>query len=195
MIFTGILNTCTRLWLTESEQTTPVVSIKDVVRSSVKVPEFDKHLKTAGGHIGRNVVEIRIKTKTIVRKPLMIKKRLICNKTQTTNRDNASKETIIWRLQVQFWLQASNNTGILNTCTRLWQMESEQTTPVNSIKFREGSRVRQTPEEGRKSYRPKRRWNNNKDEDNSPKTLIVIVFIYVLANPSTISRIWHKVNF
>ena len=26
---------------------------------------------------------------------------------------------IIWRLQVQFWLQASNNTGILNTCTRL----------------------------------------------------------------------------
>ena len=33
-------------------------SIKDVVRSSVKVPEFDKHLKKAGGHIGRNVVEI-----------------------------------------------------------------------------------------------------------------------------------------
>ena len=29
----------------ESEQATPVVSIKDVVRSSVKVPEFDKHLK------------------------------------------------------------------------------------------------------------------------------------------------------
>ena len=48
-------------------------SIKDVVRSSVKVPEFDKHLKKAGGHIGRNVVEIAIKMKTIVRKPLMIK--------------------------------------------------------------------------------------------------------------------------
>ena len=32
-------------------------SIKDVVRSSVQVPEFDKHLKKAGGHIGRNVVE------------------------------------------------------------------------------------------------------------------------------------------
>ena len=31
-----------------------VDSIKDVVRSSVKVPEFDKHLKKAGGHIGRN---------------------------------------------------------------------------------------------------------------------------------------------
>ena len=55
---TRILNTCTRLWLTESEQATPVDSIKDVVRSSVKVSEFDKHLKKAGGHIGRNVVEI-----------------------------------------------------------------------------------------------------------------------------------------
>ena len=66
-------NTCTRLWQTESEQATPVVSINDVVRSSVKVPEFDKHLKKAGGHIGRNVVEITIKMKTIVRKTLMIK--------------------------------------------------------------------------------------------------------------------------
>ena len=49
------------------------VSIKDVVRSSVKVPEFDKHLKKAGGHIGRNVVEITIKMKTIVQNLLMIK--------------------------------------------------------------------------------------------------------------------------
>ena len=40
-----------------------------------------------------------------------------------------------------------------------------------SSKFREGSRVRQTPEEGRKTYRPKRCENNNKDEDNSLKTL------------------------
>ncbi len=61
------------MWLTESEQATPVYSIKDVVRSSVKVPEFDKHLKKAGEHIGRIVVEITIKTKTIVQKPLMIK--------------------------------------------------------------------------------------------------------------------------
>ena len=38
-------------------------------------------------------------------------------------------------------------------------------------KFREGSRVRQTPEEGRRTYRPKRYGNNNKDEDKSPKTL------------------------
>ena len=42
-------------------------------RSSVKVPEFDKHLKKAGGYIDRNFVEITIKMKTIVRKPLMIK--------------------------------------------------------------------------------------------------------------------------
>ena len=39
-----------------------------------------------------------------------------------------------------------------------------------SSKSREGSRVRQTPEEGRRTYRPKRCGNNNKDEDNSPNT-------------------------
>ena len=38
-------------------------------------------------------------------------------------------------------------------------------------KFREGSRVRQIPEEGRRKYQPKRCENNNKDEDNSPKNL------------------------
>ena len=47
---------------------TPCVQ-QDIVQSSVKVPEFDKHLKKAGGYIGRNVVEITIKMKTIVRKP------------------------------------------------------------------------------------------------------------------------------
>ena len=31
--------------------------------------------------------------------------------------------------------------------------------------------VPQTPEEGRRTYRPKRCGNNNKDEDNSPKNL------------------------
>ena len=70
---TGILKACTRLWPTESEQATPVDSIKDIVRSSVKVPEFDKHLKMAGGHIDPNIVEITINMKTIVGKPLMIK--------------------------------------------------------------------------------------------------------------------------
>ena len=48
-------------------------SIKDIVWSSVKVSEFDIHLKKAGGHIGRYIVEITIKMKIIVRKPLMIK--------------------------------------------------------------------------------------------------------------------------
>ena len=51
----------------------PVDSIKDVVRISVKVPEFDKHPKKAGGHVGRNLLEITIRMKTIVRKHLMIK--------------------------------------------------------------------------------------------------------------------------
>ena len=36
---------------------------------------------------------------------------------------------------------------------------------------RERSRVRQTPEEGRRTYQPNCCGNNNKDEDNSPKTL------------------------
>ena len=47
--------------------------IKDIAQSSGKVPEFGKHLKKAGGYIGRNVVQLTIKMKTIVRKPLMIK--------------------------------------------------------------------------------------------------------------------------
>ena len=53
----------------------PMDSIKDVVRTSLYVPEFDKPLKKAGGHIDINVVEITIKMKTIVREPLMIKKK------------------------------------------------------------------------------------------------------------------------
>ena len=40
-----------------------------------------------------------------------------------------------------------------------------------SLKFRVGSRVRQTLEEGWRTYRSKHRGNNNKDENNSPKTL------------------------
>ena len=41
----------------------------------------------------------------------------------------------------------------------------------HSSKFREGSWVRQTPEEGRRTYQTKLCGNNNKDEDNSPKIL------------------------
>ena len=42
-----------------------------------------------------------------------------------------------------------------------------------SLKFREGSRVQQTPEEGWKTYRPKRCGNSNKDEDNCQKSLMI----------------------
>ena len=44
----------------------------------------------------------------------------------------------------------------------------------HSSKFHVGSRVCQTPEEGQRTYRPKWCGNNNKDEDNSLKTLIDI---------------------
>ena len=37
----------------------------------------------------------------------------------------------------------------------------------HSSKIHVGSRVRQTPEEGQRTYQPKRCGNNNKDEDNS----------------------------
>ena len=40
-----------------------------------------------------------------------------------------------------------------------------------SSKFRVGSRVRQTPEEGLRRYQLRRCGNSKKDEDNSPKTL------------------------
>ena len=40
-----------------------------------------------------------------------------------------------------------------------------------SSKFRVGSRVQYTPEETRRTYRPKYCDNNNKDEDNGPKTI------------------------
>ena len=40
-----------------------------------------------------------------------------------------------------------------------------------SSNFCEGSRVWQTPEEGWRTYRPKHCGNNNKDEDNSLKTV------------------------
>ena len=42
---------------------------------------------------------------------------------------NACSQDWTWRLQVQSWPQASNNTGILNTCIRLWLTESEQVNP------------------------------------------------------------------
>ena len=54
-------------------------------------------------------------------------------------------------------------------------MELQQVTPVDSMEdvvrsSVNGSRARQTPEYGRRTYRSKRCANNNKDEDDSPKT-------------------------
>ena len=48
--------------------------------------------------------------------------------------------------------------------------------PIDSIKDVVWSsvkvpQVQQTPEEGRRTYQPKRYRNNNNDKDNSPKTL------------------------
>ena len=68
----------------------------------------------------------------------------------------------------------SNNTGILDTCTWLWLTESEQATPVDSIKDVVQSSMK-IPEfftdEVWRTYRLKHHGNNNKDEDNSPKIL------------------------
>ena len=44
-------------------------------------------------------------------------------------------------------------------------------TKGHSSKFRVGSRIRLPPEEGRRTYRPKRCRNNYKDENSSPKIL------------------------
>ena len=54
-------------WLIGLEQSTPVVQIKGSVRDSAWTLEFDmKNRKKAEGHIGRNIVSITIKMKTIV---------------------------------------------------------------------------------------------------------------------------------
>ena len=67
----------------------------------------------------------------------------------------ASKKTIIWRLQVQSSLQASNIQEYLTLVPGYGKTESEQVTPMVSIK----------------DNRLKRCGNNNKDEDNSLKNL------------------------
>ncbi len=51
-----------------------------------------------------------------------------------------------------------------------------------SSKFRVGPRVRQTLEEVLRTYRPKYCGNNNKDEDNSPKPLMIKIIKLRLRN-------------
>ena len=66
----------------------------------------------------------------------------------------------------------SNNNN--NNCLNFWDEACwffYHWNKGRSSKFREGSRVRQTPEKGRRTYQPKRCGNNNKDDDNSPKNL------------------------
>ena len=81
-----------------------------------------------------------------------------------------------------------NNRGILNTCTRLWLTESEQATLMDSIK-----------DVVRSTYRLKRYGNNNKDEDNSPKTLndknnsILQVFLCNINNLHT--AVWFQITY
>ena len=75
-----------------------------------------------------------------------------------------------YKLNVLTWLELQLLCMIFNLCSYSdffflfdkWR----------SSKFREGSRVQQTPEEGRTTYRLKRCGNSNKDEDNCPKTFI-----------------------
>ena len=110
--------------------------------------ECELHFRPEGGHIGRNVVEITIKMKTIVQKSLMVK-------------------IIKIRLRNLDYKHLKKTGGHIGIRTK----DPRGFNKGRSSKFREGSRVRQTPEEGRRTYRPKRCGNNNKDKDNSPKTL------------------------
>ena len=52
-----------------------------------------------------------------------------------------------------------------------------------SSKFHEGSRIRQTPEESRRTYRPKRCGYNNKYEDNNKNRHILTLNKHILTFP------------
>ena len=56
------------------------------------------------------------------------------------------------------------SSGVCRTREPTWNFE------LRSSNFHVGSQVRQTPEEGWRIYWPRHCGNNNKDEDNSPKT-------------------------
>ena len=104
--------------------------------------------------------------------------------------------TIIWRLQVQYWLQANNNTGILSSYTRLWysinpnrictcnlqMIVSLELNKGCGSKFHVGSRVQQAPEENWRTHQLKHCEYKHKDEDNSPKTLNDKRFSFILIN-------------
>ena len=52
-----------------------------------------------------------------------------------------------------------------------------------SSKFHEGSRIRQTPEESQRTYRPKRCGYNNIDEDNNKNRHILTLNKHILTFP------------
>ena len=74
----------------------------------------------------------------------------------------------------------------------IWTGDPRGFSKGRSLKFREGSRVRQTPEEGRRTYRPKLCGNNNKDEDNSPKTLNDKKYDILIDNRDESRLYFHK---
>ena len=114
-------------------------SIKDVVRSSVKVPESDDHLKMAGGLIVRNVVEITITMKTIVRKPLMIGFRSYGNQTRPIKWNAVSSRLRSFRYccmdaLLGRWLNGGrrSSTAIIQECCEQYWTGPGRNTPLGS---------------------------------------------------------------
>ena len=73
----------------------------------------------------------------------------------------------------------------------------------HSLKFREGSRVQQTPEEGWWTYRLKRCGNNNKDEDIVRKPFMIPIIIFftlsefftpVLTDSFSLKSEWQQIT-
>ena len=69
-----------------------------IIKGSVNVPEFDKYPKKAGGYNGRNVVEIIIKMKTIVRK-------LLNFVIESPSKISVLSSEIMWCIWFSLWLQ------------------------------------------------------------------------------------------
>ena len=81
------------------------------------------------------------------------------------NQFTQPKTKLLYQMEFKIILNFISNRSI-------WLTNGTQTsTTTRSSNFREGSPIRQTPEEGRRTYQPKHCGNNNKDEDNSLKTL------------------------
>ena len=127
----------------------PVDSIKDVVRSSVKVPKFDKYLKKARGHIDR----CGNKNKDEDNSPKTLNDKNQQASSQKFRQQTPEEGRRIYR--PKRW--GNNNKDEDNSPKTL----NDKYHQASSQKFRQ-----QTPEEGPRTYRPKRCRNNNKDEDN-----------------------------